>query len=177
MQQFQAMLVKRILHTRRNLLITLTQLFIPTIFTIIGLIILKTNPAPGDSPALKLSLAAFEENVLGLSSGENPQNLSLTLAESYASLYRSDKLTRVDYLNNMTEYVKDPSLMDYFVHEGTQSLGTYVNRYIIGAEFFSPDIEKNETTESVAYFNDQAFHTPAITLSVLQVCSIFCPMI
>ena len=56
-------------------------------------------------------------------------------------------------------------MMEYLEMEGVRSLGTYVNNYIIGAEFTADQNETNAT----AFFNNQGFHTCALALGAIQV--------
>ena len=168
-QQFHAMLVKRMLHTWRNWLVTATQLFIPLFFTILGLIVLKTNPSLGDSPALTLQLSDYGDNVLTYGSGHPPNNFTTSLGQSYAEQFVNlPQAQTVDINKDSPPNVT--GMMEYLEMEGVRSLGTYVNNYIIGAEFTADQNETNAT----AFFNNQGFHTCAVALGAIQVRISFC---
>ena len=170
LQQFQAMIVKRMLHTARNWMVTTAQLLIPLLFTIIGLTVLKTHPPPTDSPALTLDLAVFRDNVLGYSSGSAANQLTEGLAKAYGERQQMiNSHTQLDYLNNDTQYVHNPSLKQFLIEEGSRSLGTYINHYIVGAEFVTEQINTTNRTVGTAFFNNQAYHTPAVALTAIQV--------
>ena len=53
------MFVKRVIHSYRNWLLTLTQLLVPMFFTLMACLIDRTIPAAEDSPSLELALSKF----------------------------------------------------------------------------------------------------------------------
>lgn len=55
LQQFKAMVVKRLLHSIRNWLVLIVQLVVPVIVLILAMIVNKTLPGPVDMPALPLN--------------------------------------------------------------------------------------------------------------------------
>ena len=63
-QQFYAMLVKRMLHSWRNRVVTLTQVLVPVFFAIMACLVVRTLPVPSDvAPTLPLDLSRFSDQV------------------------------------------------------------------------------------------------------------------
>jgi hypothetical protein len=59
LQQTRAMFVKHILHSWRNIIMTLVQIFTPVLFTILACLIVRTLPTISDPPPLNLSVRSF----------------------------------------------------------------------------------------------------------------------
>ena len=173
-QQFYGMLVKRIANTIRNWLLTVSQ-FVPVIFTIWALIVIRTLPGPGDSPPLRLDLSRLPGTVVTYSSGVN--ETGRWLADAYAS-YLQDHFGSVQlaYVNNISGYEDDPDVLRYLVSEGERSIATYNNHYSIACEMSGDvNITANGTVaKATMLFNNQGYHAAAISLNtfanaVLQV--------
>ena len=160
MQQYWAMFVKRLLHTWRNRLVTLSQLVVPLFFTIMALIVIKTMPSPEDSPALTLNLSKFDSNYVPYRSNQDPTS------ESIAHLYAS----QFNGTDSVTQHVTNDTLEDYLIGKGEQSVSVYNVRYLIAGDFnTSKDSESNSTMiKARAHFNNQAYHTPAMSLNALS---------
>jgi ATP-binding cassette subfamily A (ABC1) protein 3 len=162
-QQFAAMLQKRIRCSLRSWLLNSSQLLVPLIFTIVAMIVIKTIPGPEDSPSLSLGLARLPESFAVYSSGFNESGLGI--ASAYASaLQRLYPSTHLMYVNNASaEYASDPDIIKYLTEEGRRSMATYNTRYIIAL-----DISKDASSDSLkasVLFNNQGYHAQAISLS------------
>ena len=72
-QQFYGMFVKRVIHSKRNWLLTLSQLLVPMFFTLMACLIDKTIPEAKDSPSLKLAMNEFSTGQIAVFS-ENTDN-------------------------------------------------------------------------------------------------------
>lgn len=167
------MFVKRVLHSLRNWLVSASQLVIPLVFTLLTLIIIKTLPSPGDSPPLTLTLNKFGYNVVAYSTGinESQSKTADTLAHLYAQQFNGT-LSSMVYLNKLTKYANNPLVMRYLQEEGVRSLSTYNNDYQAAATFngSAPDGQALDATAAwvTGYFNDEAYHTPAMSLSTVD---------
>ena len=159
------MFIKRVLHTFRNWLVTATQLIVPLFFTSTALLTIKISPNSEASQPLLLNLDPFGKNYVPFTSGINDTQSQLTkdLASSYGSQFYESGVQEL-YLNNNSHYASDPSVNKYIINEGEASLGTYTNNYLVAASF----LEINGKPNATALFNDQAFHTPAITLNAMD---------
>lgn len=164
-QQFQAMFIKRALHTLRNKLVTVTQLAVPLIFTIAALIVIKTLPGPHDNPALNMTIDKFGDNIVVESID---RTISSQMAEDIRKIYEKQfeehKQTRLTSVNNHTHFERDGDMIKFLLMEGRDEIGTYNLKYMIGAYFQPVNFSFIDAT---AYFNDQAFHSPAIAMQAL----------
>ncbi|XP_064606780.1 phospholipid-transporting ATPase ABCA3-like [Liolophura sinensis] len=70
-QQLRAAFVKKMLHTWRNRVITIVQLLLPIIFTIIALVVDKTSKIFAEDPPLTLDMSHFRRNYVQYASGSN----------------------------------------------------------------------------------------------------------
>ena len=156
LQQFYGLLMKKILYGLRNPFLTLSQLLLPLIFTISSILISRSNPKPSDSPALNLNLANFK----GTHTSYFFRNETQDLAQNYGKLMDGHNIgepIRTNWDNLTAEAVA------YLDNISRSDLSEYSLHRPVGAIF-----DKNETTSSgrvTALFNNQAFHTPAISLA------------
>ncbi|CAH1776854.1 unnamed protein product [Owenia fusiformis] len=163
-QQFYAMFLKRVLHTARNLLVTVTQMLVPVLFTVIALTILRLLPKLGDSAPLVLSLNKFSEQIVAYTGGQGPTSLTAGLASVYGKGVAgiAQQAINIDKAGNI-------SMQEYLIQQGTSDLTEYNRRQMIAATFDSTNASRiNRTAKAIGHFNNQAYHTPAITLTVLD---------
>jgi hypothetical protein len=83
LQQFRALLIKHVIHSARNIILTIVQLALPVIFTIIACIIEKTIIAPTDPPPLPLNLSYFAKPIIPVSTDSNLHPEIVSLNDSY----------------------------------------------------------------------------------------------
>ncbi|KAI8797159.1 ATP-binding cassette sub-family A member 3 [Biomphalaria glabrata] len=157
-QQFWAMFVKRALHTLRNKLVTVTQLVIPVFFTVMGLVVLKTLPSFTDMPALKLVTDEFGENFVPYAYG-NPAVKEMALSYARQFGMHSSSVTQ-----SVNQERNDSNIVEYLAHKGVEGIGIYNLRYMVAASFNGSTYPKSS---AVAYFNNQAYHSIAVSLSAL----------
>lgn len=168
LQQFYAMFVKRALHTLRNKIVTFVQLAVPLFFTITSLIVIKTFPGPHDSPSLNLTIEKLGENFVAYAL---PLNVTgekdlVRMASFYSNQFRGNSETHVNFVNNDTRFMTDPNLTNYLLQQGQDGIGDYNLKFMVAADFQSSH-RKQTALNVTAYFNNQAYHTPAITIGVL----------
>ncbi|KAL3876097.1 hypothetical protein ACJMK2_033975 [Sinanodonta woodiana] len=157
-QQFWAMFIKRFLHTLRNKLITITQLAVPLFFTIMALIVIKTFPGPTDSPPLDLTITKFGQNFIPYSIKNNASKIN-ELASIYSHQFTDTETEKV-FINNLTS---NPDMISYLLQKGHESVGQYNLKYMVAAEFQ----QSNTTMVTKAFFNNQAYHSSAISLATM----------
>ncbi|CAH1794818.1 unnamed protein product [Owenia fusiformis] len=173
-QQVVAMFKKRMLHTFRNQLITLTQLLIPLFFTISALIVIKTLPGPTDSPSLVLSLDKFSRNYVSLGTSPSSSFTMNNVSRIYESQFLQKKTsTRVVNVDTLTPYKYIDNNVEMFLEdEGIKSIATYNDEYLIAAQFHTEHTMKDNKTINKdiirTEFNDQGYHTPAIALQYVS---------
>lgn len=86
LQQFRALLIKHIIHSRRNIILTVVQIALPVLFTIIACILELVIKGPIDPPALPLNMSYFDSPIATSSSGPS----LTTQAELLAGLYNAE---------------------------------------------------------------------------------------
>lgn len=160
-QQLYALLEKRILHSYRNSLLTLSQLILSPFFLILTLLMLKTLPKPQDSPPLVLDIKSYHGTEVPYLVDVD-SNISLALGDVYSSLFTGKDKPVLLYKN-------ESSMTHYLLKEANADLSKY-NLHNMVAASFRHKKESNET-EIVSYFNNQAYHSPAVSL--LQVHNAF----
>lgn len=152
------MFIKRAKHTMRNKLVTFTQLAIPLFYTILALIVVKTFPGPENSPPLSLNVTAYDSSTIVYSEKGRGEDLR-SLGHYYRKQFKNPNI-RVENVQKKEHF---DNIDDYLFKEGIDGLGYYNLHYIIGADF------ENMTNKirATAYFNDQSYHSSAITLATL----------
>lgn len=154
-QQFYGMFVKKAIHTWRNKVVTLTQLILPVVFTILAFLSLQAPGATrGAGPALKLDLAPFDPgSVIVYNKGTSPSADSTRFGELFKDQFPTYQTENAD--------TSDNTLDDYLVSKATSiGISTFNKRYIVAGDF-----RNNESF--VVYFNGQPFHSEAIALSYM----------
>jgi ATP-binding cassette subfamily A (ABC1) protein 3 len=85
-QQFYALLIKHLIHSQRNIVLTIVQIALPVIFTIFACLIEKTIAGPTDPPALSLNLTHFDEPIVAWSTGPSLTTDANTLSSDYGTI-------------------------------------------------------------------------------------------
>ena len=157
------MFLKKVLHTRRNLLIITVQLLIPLASTAVALIAAKTQPQPTDSPPFTANVDQYGSTSVPYFVN-NVSNVVLeSLAKDYVSQFEDTSQTLV-YVNNQTGGHND-SMVDYLLYESKKNLVTFNSKNIVAADFDTlPSGEVNGT----AFFNNQPYHAPPCALSAFD---------
>lgn len=161
------MFIKRKLHTVRNKFLTVAQLVVPLFFTIGALIVLETFPGPKDSPALNLTMGSLGDNVVVYSLESNWSRVANKFGEFYGEQFNTDRDTNIILVNNETGFMNDADIAKYLLKEGHDDIGAYNLKYLIGADVVPLDRMAETKLNLTAYFNNQAFHTPAISVSMI----------
>ncbi|XP_069124776.1 phospholipid-transporting ATPase ABCA3-like [Argopecten irradians] len=163
-QQFWAMFVKRALHTVRNKLVTISQLVVPLFFTLMALIVVKTFPGPEDLPPLTLTPDQYGANDIVYRA--SPGNISDSLSLFYSGQFDQSSTETVTSVGDQPGYNATSDIIKFLVNTGEKSIGLYNLHYMVAADF-----QENNGTEKVkatAYFNDQSYHSSAISLATLS---------
>jgi len=161
------MFLKRAIHTFRNFIITGTQLAVPLFFTIMCLVVIKTFPGPHNSPPMSLSIDSLGENVVVYSLPDNSsiRPIDSNLGYFYSGQFNYSKATSVQLVNNQTLYRKDPNIINYLLQKADDGVGVYDIKFLVAAGIDRVKDDKNGVNIT-AFFNNQAFHTPAISLAM-----------
>ena len=167
------MMMKRIIHTWKNRLVTCVQLFVPLGFTIVVCLIIKTFPVPGDPEPMPLSFSEIKSpispySLLNVSAKDTD---AIQLSSIYSN-YLSKQKVGTPFINNITGYEQNPDIEKYLISLSEKDLQTYIKSYVTGASFEGNGTKKFENstwrTRVVNFFNNEAYHSPALTLNAFS---------
>ena len=144
-QQFYAMIIKHAIHTWRNRVITLVQLLLPVLFTLLACAAVLIVPAETDPAPLTLELSHFDNPVVPVTSIEAEQ-----LADRYSDVASKYGKPVTVGGSNMDEYLLDIA---------KRSLDDYNQQYIVAGT-------ANGSGILVGHFNNFALHSIAMSLSL-----------
>lgn len=165
-QQFVAMFMKRVLHTTRNWLLTVSQLLVPLLFTIIALAVLKTLPSGDYQPPLTLNMSKFSGAVVAYGVGDGSP-IARDLSEEYVKVLQSVPTLKLVNVSSNAKYDNYSHPVDhYIIDEGIQNLGGYNRHFLIALDFVSTF--SSNLVHAVAYFSNQAYHASAISLNTIN---------
>lgn len=190
LQHFRAMMAKRFHHLKRSYWMLLVQLVIPIFFMVTGLSIVKSLPTARTADPLVLTLDDYDQNqVYGflpyLNSGSGSvsgSDLDSVLREKFFSILSSKS-------NFERDSEKDPmAVNEFLLKKMNETLKTFNNQNIVSAFFgnltdslinltsiFPSEFKINDTLLNytgiynlTAFFNDEAYHSPAISLNLMD---------
>lgn len=157
-QQLRAAFVKKMLHTWRNRVITIVQLLLPIIFTIIALVVDKTSKIFAEDPPLTLDMSHFRLNYVQYAS-DSPSEKSDELEFLFNETLKGTR--SVTSKVNLSEYGE--SMISYFAGLGKEvGVSVYNRKYIMGTTF---DADNSLFMKLTGFFNGQLFHSVAISLT------------
>ncbi|KAL3853225.1 hypothetical protein ACJMK2_016781 [Sinanodonta woodiana] len=155
LQQFKGMLVKKMIHTWRNRVVTIVQLLLPIIFTILALLIEKTIPSAGDEPALVMDLSNFGGTYIPYYSDSG------ATAATFHYTGRISGQTLEPFSN--TSYATMDDILLYRAKD--KGISTFNRRYIVAGSF---DFNDRTTVIATAHYNGQPYHGPGISLTYMM---------
>ncbi|XP_046544470.1 phospholipid-transporting ATPase ABCA3-like [Haliotis rubra] len=132
LSRFRGMFVKKALHTWRNKTITIVQLLLPVIFTIVALVVGQISLGNEDDVPLTLDLKPFKGTFVPYLDGQTgalPQEYAKAYADQFSGTI--NKVEKIDLLKyqNVTNY--------FLARERDLGIGQYNKKMIIGAQFKS----------------------------------------
>ena len=152
-----ALLNKKFLHTWRNRLISLIQIIVPVSFAIIACLISYAIPKKIDPPPLTLDLAKYKNPVtlFAVPNGTSPH------LDCFRRAIGKIQGTSV-YLNNQSqfEYADENDMDRYIVQLAKDNFYDYRTKYQLAAEVGSDYL--------MGFYNDESYHTTAISLSLVD---------
>ncbi|XP_076053842.1 phospholipid-transporting ATPase ABCA3-like isoform X2 [Oratosquilla oratoria] len=156
MQQFWAMLVKKVLHTARNWLLSLTQLVIPVVFLILALVVVKSLPGVNDTPPeLRLDLGNFHgtETVIQVI---NPNN--------YTDAFVTSLKEQLQGPNVAVPISSSENISTFILTRAEADLPSFNLHWMVAVQLTGDSYGLTATT----FFNNQPFHTPPIALGIVD---------
>ncbi|XP_012941784.1 ATP-binding cassette sub-family A member 3 [Aplysia californica] len=163
MSRMRGLFVKKAIHTWRNRVVTLVQLLLPVIFTILGLAADEARPQGTDEPPLTFDLAPFEGSYVPYTSGLNPSALGTKFGDLYAGQFGPSDVTEVvDLSNNKT-------FNDYTLKRADElGTSTFNKKVIVGMELISPNLQADSNVSAIAFYNGQPYHAQPIAVNYLM---------
>jgi len=151
-QRFYAMLVKHAIHSWRSRVLTLVQLLLPVLLTLLGFsAMLSITTQPIDPPPLLLSLDRFSGPAVPLITVGGPRSVSGRLSVSYSAAL-------ADMRGRPVDVGGAGDMDDFLLDVADRSPGDYRRHYFMAAT-------ANGTT-LVGHFNNFALHSIAVSLSL-----------
>lgn len=161
-QQFWAMFLKKVVHTRRNLLVITVQLMVPLLSTAVALIAAKTQPQPTDSPAFPTNITEYGSTMIPYFVTNTSSAVLTALAADYQSQFMGSRQSPIN-VNDQGDY---DNISDYLVYEGTRNMVTFNRKDLIAANF--EPTSSGSGVKGTAYFNNQPYHTAPCALNALD---------
>lgn len=90
LQRTRAMFLKHVLHSWRNLVVTLVQLFVPVFFAVVACLIVRTMPKIVDLPAIELTLRPFEETYVAYRVDDPGDPIQTAVADRYRDIVSTE---------------------------------------------------------------------------------------
>ncbi|XP_063839916.1 phospholipid-transporting ATPase ABCA3-like isoform X2 [Scylla paramamosain] len=157
LQQFWAMLVKKVLYTFRNKFLTFAQNVIPVAFLILALVVVQTLPGVNDAPPeVHFSLNNFDGTVTTLQVMD-PNNQTKELLGGLTGVFKG---------RNVLESVPpDANHTTEILEEAARDLPSFNQHNMV-----SLSINGGQDRASIlAFFNNQPFHTPPLALALADI--------
>ncbi|XP_070191694.1 phospholipid-transporting ATPase ABCA3-like [Littorina saxatilis] len=155
---FYGMFIKKIILSWRHRVISVVQLLLPVIFTILALLI---DSDAGDSEvAIALDLSAYGTTYVPYSNGSNAVAATESAATAYAAALSSQYTRKVDVAatyTNMSQYL--------LTLASALSTATYNKEVIVGAQF-DPH-SAGGTLQATAFYNGQPYHALLTAISLI----------
>src|SRR6218665_526244 len=169
LRHFCALLKKKALHTMRNRQVTFAQFLVPLVFVTLPLFFRRRLFPVQDSPPLVMDLSMFSDPVVVFGFGIAASSGSdlADFASNSSSGFNTDVML-VNVNNSIPGAKHCGTMRKYLVGEGNKSLVNYVNRFEIAICLSSSMSENLSIIEAIAFFNNEAYHTPAISLNAFD---------
>ncbi|XP_068200893.1 phospholipid-transporting ATPase ABCA3-like isoform X1 [Palaemon carinicauda] len=155
LQQFWAMVVKKVLYTCRNIRLTIAQNIIPVAFLILALLVIETIPGVNDSPPKVTFTSKNFDGTSTMLQVQNPNNLTGLLVKALDSSIKSpDKIQNIE-----------PSITfsTALLNQAEKDLPTFNLHWMVGIQLVGDDLGGTATV----FFNDQPFHNPPYALTTM----------
>jgi len=164
--QLRALLYKRCIHSLRYYILTLSQILIPVLCTALACSTSFNRESEDHFPALVLDLTEFKNPITPYSVESRHSRKSreyqntLKLSDCYStSVVRHSNAVYIDLNNRQSN-----DLNEYLIMIGEDHADQYNWNYQIGASISDGN---SGQLEIIGFFNSQAYHTIAISLSYL----------
>ena len=123
-----------------------------------------------------MNISQYKPNYVPYISYSNKSSLSFDLMRSYSTQFKS--IPKVKAFNLVSDSLDDQnmSLCDKFRANLDEFMGcvgeinymVYTDQYILGAQFDDKNLKKNKKASILAFFNNQPYHVPPLTLNLVS---------
>ena len=157
------MLVKRALHSFRNVIIALVQMVLPLVFVSIAIILLSLFPGNAPQPPLEMTTELYRSPFAQYSCGVNG---STPLTESLCQKYAAHLKTMQTETTNIDDVTSIPhDMSEYLLQEAADEINIFTEQNLVSAAFQASD---DGEVISTAWFNNQPFHCPPLALNAIS---------
>lgn len=159
--QFQGMFSKRFICSARNYWMSFNQLYFPIFIAVFLCLTIFKHLDTTDMPPLHLNLSHFAAPVvpLQLLRADTGVNAASNLSRCYSQVVSSGR-------GSVAEVDNNTGMDDYLLEIANLSLDNYNSRYLIGATVDAvPGKKTSDVARIVGWFNSNAYHSIAISLS------------
>jgi len=168
-QQFYALLMKRILNSMRNYL-ALVAAALPVLFVVVSLIIEQQIPKPQDSPALLISLDRYRTITVPYTQAYN-EIRSTEFTKNYDYFLQQSKTVAHirDLSSNLTDTCingRPTDILSYLTCIGERSLMDLNDRHLIAVD--SKENDTGNLMTITGFFNNQPYHIPPLSLNMIS---------
>uniref|UniRef100_UPI00358EF626 phospholipid-transporting ATPase ABCA3-like isoform X2 n=1 Tax=Myxine glutinosa TaxID=7769 RepID=UPI00358EF626 len=161
-QQFVVLMRKRLLYTPRHWLVLVAQVAVPLVFTLMSLLVIELMPRNNQQPALNMTLERYGSNMVSYAVDSLGSGFAQTLSQEFAAQFHNSSTTAFD-INTEANFTAN--MIDYLKSEAKKQGGSFNHKYLVAAVFHD---DATNHTECTALFNNQAYHTPATALLLLE---------
>lgn len=156
LNQFMALMEKKVLHSWRNWLLLLIQIIIPITFITITIVIVRSWGGNKDLPKLELSLKTYSPTVTTIQLDPTvwTDSIENKIYENYRQQFEffPRDVYEIDTTNG--------DMIEHYLNKSKKFLARVNNRYLFGVTIDKPNI--------TVWFNNQPYHASPISLSLLH---------
>ena len=155
------MCVKRLKNVYRKPFVPVMQTLMPVCFTwfVVALVEMRLYQS---HPPLRLSLSLFGRSTVVYDYQPSNDSDMMRIADSYKKQFDTDSHELID-LNKLSGYTD--GVNDYLLEQGNADRNKYSYHHFVAAEFRSLP---RGGISAIAFYNNEAFHTSAISLSLVD---------
>eukprot|EP00049_Salpingoeca_infusionum_P004186 m.75537 g.75537 ORF g.75537 m.75537 type:complete len:1711 (-) comp12452_c2_seq4:1262-6394(-) len=167
-QQFKAMFIKRIIHSKRNWGAVFTQIILPMAFVFMALMIAKSQPTVTESPSralFRLNDSYGDSNVAWVGDRDGSAGTPNVNSTGYLTAF-TDLLQSVYADQNVTEFpttgepYQDTTQFFLSILNVSSNVVPFNQKNLVAANF----VPAGNGVQSTAIFNNQAYHSVAEAL-------------
>ena len=172
-QQFTALFRKRMIHTFRNKILSLTVMIVPLAILIIVLLYAKYGPLKAEnSLPLEIKLDRYRENFAPFQIQNNSNSsVLINLSQAFENQIKSSGNSKPFNLDDNKVFSvcsdKRSTMEDFLVCIGKYSLNYINDNFIVGVNF-EKDINDENSINILGHFNNQPLHVPPLAVNTIS---------